>query len=54
MGGPMTCPTSKASASPATGRKQRSKDSNDINSHLNRPRGGRVESSGTTRQRTAA
>lgn len=39
MGGPMTFTTSKASASPATGRKQRSKDSNEINSHLSRPMG---------------
>ncbi|HIF0686292.1 TPA: hypothetical protein ACXYOX_001417 [Escherichia coli] len=39
MGGPMTCPTSKASASLATRRRQRLKDSSDINSHLNQPRG---------------
>ena len=35
----LTCPTSKASASLATERRQRSKGSNDINSHLSRPRG---------------
>lgn len=40
MGGPMTFPTSKASASLATGRRQRSKDLNDINYHLSRPEGG--------------
>lgn len=39
MGVPMTRPIWKASASPATGRKQRSKDSNDIYSHFGRPRG---------------